>query len=208
MKGRLDAQHRARPTHAKARPVHATWRLLPHVWNLRAARCFKVLRRAFAAGCERGGAFRLIHFSVQGNHIHLVVEARDKRALSNGLRGLGIRIARALNAVMAKRGKVLGRYHGRELTTPREVRNALVYVLQNAKKHALQYGKPYPRDWVDPCSSAAWFEGWTPDSQWRIQCELGEPTGPRPVGRPGTWLLGVGWRRAGLIGLDELPRSG
>jgi REP element-mobilizing transposase RayT len=179
---------------------------MPQVWNLRAARCFRVLRRALvqAAEARRSDVFRLIHFSVQGNHVHLLVEASDKRALSTGLRALGVRIARALNVVMRKRGRVLGRYHARPLATPREVRNALVYVLQNARKHALQYGRALPAGWLDPCSSAPWFDGWLDP---RPEVCAGE-TGPPCVSPARTWLLATGWRRYGLIGIEELPRPG
>jgi REP element-mobilizing transposase RayT len=205
MKDRADAPHRERPSHAKSRPVHATWRLLPHVWNLRARRCFRVLRKAFAAAAERRGVFRLVHFSVQGNHIHVLVEAADKRSLTNGMRGLAIRIARSLNAVMARRGKALGRYHSRALTTPREVRNALVYVFQNAKKHALQYGRPLPMGWLDPCSSAFWFDGWKDAA--RAQQAAADAAGSPCVAPARVWLLTTGWRRHGLIGVEELPRA-
>jgi REP element-mobilizing transposase RayT len=198
----MGALHRARPEHKDRHPVLANWSLLPHVWNLRAGRCFRVLRRAFGAGGDRAGAFRLVHFSVQGNHIHLLVEARDKRALANGLRALGIRIARALNAVMARRGQVLARYHARALASPREVRDALVYVFHNEKKHAAQYGRPLPRGYVDPCTSAPWFDGWKEPER--------VPTGadPPPTSAARTWLLTVGWRRHGRISVFEMPRAG
>jgi hypothetical protein len=199
---RLGALHRARPEHKPRFPVLAHWSLLPHVWNLRAGRCFKVLLRAFRTGCDRGDAFRLVHFTVQGNHLHLLVEAQQKRALANGLRALGIRAARALNAVMGRRGQVLARYHARALETPREAREALVYVLHNVKKHALQYGKPLPRGYVDPCTSAAWFDG------WRERVALRREEGPPPVAPATTWLLTVGWRRHRLISVDEMPRPG
>ena len=96
----------------------------------------------------------MLHFSVQGDHLHLLVEARDNPALSSGARGLSIRTARAVNKVLGRRGRVWGdRYHARALTTPREVRHGLVYVLMNVKKH-----RPAWRG-LDPCSSARWFDG-------------------------------------------------
>lgn len=199
---RLGALHRARPDHKSRFPVLAHWSLLPHVWNLRAGRCFRVIRRTFRAGCDRGDAFRLVHFSVQGNHLHLLVEAHDKRALANGLRALGIRVARALNAVMGRRGRVLARYVARALGSPREARDALVYIFHNEKKHAVQYGKPLPRGYVDPCTSAAWFDG------WKEKLPPPPPSVPAVVAAPRTWLLKVGWRRHGLISVDEMPRVG
>jgi REP element-mobilizing transposase RayT len=78
----------------------------------------------------------LVHYSVQGNHVHLLVEAEDERALSRGMNGLGVRVARGLNRVMGRKGKVLDdRYHGHVLRTPTEVRRARAYLLQNAERH-------------------------------------------------------------------------
>src|SRR5438309_1100709 len=127
--------HRRRPVLKARFPVHVTWRMQPTVWNLRTRRCFTALARAFAGGADRFG-FRLVHYSVQGNHLHLLVEARDERALSRGMNGLGVRVARGLNRVMRRHGKVLDdRYHSRILRTPTEARRVRVYLLENARKH-------------------------------------------------------------------------
>jgi len=78
----------------KARfPVHVTWRMREGVWNLRSRRCFGALERAFYSGANRFG-FKLVHYSVQGNHLHLLVEAKDEKALSRGMNGMGVRSAR------------------------------------------------------------------------------------------------------------------
>src|SRR6185312_2851121 len=139
--GRRPSGPRARLRHAKrpplkARfPVHVTWRMRDGVWNLRSRRCFKALATAFWGGANRFG-FRLVHYSVQGNHVHLLVEATHEKALSKGMNGLGTRIARRLNRVMGRKGRVLDdRYHGHILRTPTEVRRARTYLLQNARKH-------------------------------------------------------------------------
>jgi putative transposase len=129
----------------KARcPVHVTWRMEKGVWNLRTRRCFRVLERAFVAGANRFG-FKLVHYSVQGNHLHLLVEARDEKALSRGMNGMGVRVARGLNRVMGRHGEVLAdRYHSHILRTPTEVRRARAYLLQNARKHyGLVVDDPY-----------------------------------------------------------------
>ena len=139
--GRRPAGPRARLRHAKRPvlkgrfPVHVTWRMREGVWNLRTRRCFTALATAFWGGANRFG-FRLVHYSVQGNHVHLLVEATDEKALSKGMNGLGTRIARRLNRVMGRKGKVLDdRYHGHILRTPTEVRRARTYLLHNAQKH-------------------------------------------------------------------------
>jgi hypothetical protein len=95
-----------------------------------------------------------VEFSVQADHIHLVVEADGKEALTRGLQGLIIRIARAINRALERKGKVFAdRYHARILKTPAEVRNAVEYVRRNYAKHLLKRGKmPHPWD-IDKYSS-------------------------------------------------------
>lgn len=161
-------------------PVHVTLRMKGHVWNLRSRRCFRIVSRALGAGSDRFG-FRLCHFSVQGNHLHLVAEANDARSLSRGIQGLSIRIAKGLNRQMGKKGRVFeDRYHARALRTPTEVKAALHYVLQNAEHHAGQRGERLvpATGWIDPCSSAAKSND-----------------APLCVVTPRTWLLREGWRR-------------
>ena len=122
-------------------PVHVTLRVRREVWNLRSRRCFRALAKAFAGGRERLG-LRLCHFSVQGNHLHFLVEADNTRALSRGMQGLSIRMAKALNRVMQRRGAVFAdRFHAHLLRTPREVRHALAYVLGNHAIHATRSGR-------------------------------------------------------------------
>jgi REP element-mobilizing transposase RayT len=151
--------HLARPKHSRHAPVHVTWRVREGAPSMRGSRLFRRLRAAFRLGRERFG-FRLVHYSVQGNHLHLIVEAWDKRALSRGLQGLGIRVARAVNRVGGTRGKVFTeRYHARALLTPLEVRRALVYVLFNERHHLAQRQRSLPPWHLDGCSSAAEFDG-------------------------------------------------
>jgi putative transposase len=129
-------------------PVHATWRMSESVWNLRTRRCFGALKRAMYAGAVRFG-FRLVHYSVMGNHVHLIVEAPDRKALARAMKGLGVRIARALNRVMGRSGQVVGdRYHAHILKTPSEVKRARNYLLTNARHH-------YGHTGVDLYSSVA-----------------------------------------------------
>jgi REP element-mobilizing transposase RayT len=128
-------------------PVHVTLRMRPEVWNLRSRRCYAVIKRAFYGGKQRFG-FRLIEFSVLGNHVHLIVEVDDTHALTLGTQGLEIRMARRLNRVMDRRGKVFAdRYHARVLRTPTEVRRAVHYVVQDARKH---YGPAASSDYSSP----------------------------------------------------------
>ena len=166
--------------------------------TLRHAGMFAEVRAAIA-GANRspavGDAFRVVEFSIQDNHAHFIVEAHDKDALSGGLRSLAIRLARAINRCLDVRGPVWGdRYHARALKTPRAVRNAIVYVLMNAKKHGARIAAG-----IDAFSSAPWFEGF---AGHRMPSE-----DEAPVRAPRTWLASAGWRRRGLIRLDERPRT-
>jgi hypothetical protein len=154
---------------------------------------FPAVRSALRASSRAD--FRILEFSVQKDHVHLIVEADHRRALSGGLRGVAIRLARAVNRVLGRRGRVWDdRYHARSLTSPRAVRHALVYVLANFRKH-LNAGTE-----IDPCSSAGWFTGWRKP---RSLAGLG----PSPVVEAHTWLARIGWRRHGLIGTHERPKA-
>jgi putative transposase len=127
--------HVTRPLLADRFPVHVTWRMEKTVWSLRTQRCFNVMRRAMYAGALKGG-FRLVHYAIMGNHVHLLVEAPNRLRLARGMQGLGIRIARALNRLMRRRGRVVSdRYHAHILRTPSEVRRARHYLLTNAQHH-------------------------------------------------------------------------
>jgi putative transposase len=159
--------------------------------SLRSERAFVSLIRAF--GHASRDAFRVVHFSVQTDHVHLIVEADSGADLRRGLNSMNCRAARALNRAWHRKGPIWNdRYHARALPTPREVRNGLVYVLLNFRKHLRAPAV------VDPCSSGAWFDGWSHDRR--------PPARPSPVAPSRTWLGTVGWRRAGgLIGVDEAP---
>jgi putative transposase len=189
--GRRRVAHTRRVAHDRNCPVHVTLRASDAVPSLRRGDVFAAARAALAkASNER---FRLLHYSVQRDHVHLVVEGDGAGGLRRGIQGLAIRVARAINRALGRGGTVWSdRYHARALATPHEVRNALVYVLQNWRKHLTGVRG------LDPRSSAAWFTGW--------RTSFVAPAGRPPVARPRTWLASVGWRRHGLVGIDEAPR--
>jgi hypothetical protein len=187
--------HRPRQGVAARFPAHVTVKLLPGLPSLRSLQLVRALERSFIAVRERG-EFRLVHYSLQDTHAHLLVEATDAAALARGMMAVGARIARALNRTSCRRGPVLAeRFHARVLRTPREVRNALAYVLLNARRHARRLWRGLG---TDPASSGRWFDGWR---QRPVDCAHEA----MPVSRPRTWLLAIGWRRHGLIDPDEVP---
>ncbi len=189
---RRTVPHRRRIPHDPRVPVHVTLRVATGIPSLRDSPSFDAVRRALAA--VPGPSFRVLHFSVQHDHMHLLVEADRAAGLVRGCQGLAVRLAKAINRALRRRGTVWGdRYHARWLRTPREVRNALVYVLQNFRKHIAGARG------LDPQSSAAWFDG------WRISAP--QPPGPAPVRSPRTWLARVGWLRHGRIDAREMPRT-
>jgi hypothetical protein len=186
----------------------------PDVPSLRISKVVHAIERTFGDGCSRPG-FRLVHYSLQGNHAHLIVEAQDREAIGRGMKAIGARLALAVNRVTEHSGRVLAeRYHMRLLRTPREVRNALRYVLLNASHHVAKLRARIARARaavetrvrLDPASSAEWFDGWKPGY-------VAAPSAPErsvavtkpPVARARTWLLTVGWRRHGLLDPADVP---
>ena len=172
-----------------------TLRLLGKLPNLRGKRSYRAVQDALEAARERFG-MRLVHWSVQGNHLHLIVEAKDKLALSKGLQGLKIRVAKGLNRLWRRKGTVFSdRYHAVALRTPRQVRSALLYVLNNFRKHERQRGRRLAPSFVDPLSTALAFDGWKRrrpvPSIWKT--------------KPRSWLLAKGWRKWGLIPEAAVP---
>jgi len=180
-------------------PTHVTLCVRRGVPSLRNRGFVAEFTGSLRESCERGD-FRVCHFSIQRDHLHMVVEANGKEALGRGMKSVAARFARAVNRVFRRSGPVLfGRYHVRALRTPREVRNALAYVLLNVRKHWRQRNGIAPPVRLDVASSGAWFDGWkrTPEST--------EPRGLRAVARPRFWLLRRGWRNHGLIDPAETP---
>jgi REP-associated tyrosine transposase len=190
---RPNVPHAPRPAHNPRNPVHVTLRVARGLASLRSERVFSALVQAFASASD--DYFRVVHFSVQTDHVHLIVEADSCHHLRRGLNTLTCRAARAVNRASRRRGPVWGdRYHARALTTPREVRNGLVYVLLNFRKHL----RAPPG--IDPRSSGAWFDGWVHEAP--------PVTGPRPVAHARGWLASIGWRRAdGRISVHEIPAT-
>ncbi len=191
--------HRERGEIGGRHPLHVTLRVRSDVASLRSCPFVRAFRRALAPACERGD-FRVVHYSLQGNHAHRLVEADDRRALARGMKSVAARLARAVNRVFERSGPVLdGRYHAVALRSPLQVRRALRYVLLNARHHAKRVSK-VPR--VDLASSGRWFPCWK--EPWALSQE--DPLGGgREVAEPRSWLLRVGWLRHGRIGLAEVP---
>lgn len=172
--------HAKRETIPRHCPARVTLRVLPDVWNLRHARMMAAIRSVFWR--LRGvGGMRLTQFSIQSNHMHLIVEADGNDALSRGMRTLCARIAAELNRVMCRTGHVFAdRYHLHVLRTPREVQHAIRYVRENGRIHAEREGRPWPHG-IDPCTGGPCPRRFPPESRWRVV-------------EPRTWLLRRAWK--------------
>ena len=193
-------QHRPRPGVRANTPVHVTLRLVSAVGMLRRFKVVATLRQAFLRCCEKQG-FRIVHFSIQRHHIHLVCETDGAVPLARGIQGFSISAAHRLNRRIGRRGRVFSdRYHAVPVRSPRQARNVLCYVLQNARRHRERLDVRFGG--INPFSSAWYFEGWA-DESWR-KGVVASPHGP-PVVAATSWLLTAGWRRHGLIAPTEVP---
>jgi REP element-mobilizing transposase RayT len=191
---RSGVAHRVRAAVSRHKPLHVTVRTIPHAPSLRnravAAAVGAVLKRR----AQRDLRCRVVQFSLQRDHMHLLVEAEDREALTRGMQGLLSGLARVVNTTSGGRGSLWrDRYHARQLGTPKEVRACLVYVLRNSAKHA---GTSHA---IDLFSSAAWFSGFAEHGPLRADAP--------PCVPARRWLLDRGWREraGGPIRLDELP---
>jgi REP element-mobilizing transposase RayT len=193
---RAGVEHTKRPEFTSRDSLLVTWKLVPGTPSLRRPSTFQRVLGSLQAVRERG-ALRVVHFSVQSNHVHAIVEASDRETLSRAMQGLGVRLAKALNGAWSRAGRVFAdRFHSLVLSTPRAVRNALLYVLNNARKHGVRV------EGLDPYSSAAAFDG------WRERPSTSDRDRAPPVSPASTWLMRVGWRRHGLLGVLEQPAGG
>ena len=205
-RGRTKVPHRQRHRFAARFPLHITLRVVADVPSLRRRGALRIVQRAIEAGGHRFN-FRVVHFVVVGNHLHLLVEASCMEALARGMQGLEVRLARRLNRFFGRRGTFFAeRYHSRILKTSREVRNALRYVLLNYRQHEARRGESLTRDWIDPFSSAYWFDGWRDPIQLREPRQRDLLAVPCPTAPASVWLMTTGWRRWGPLAFDDVRR--
>jgi putative transposase len=143
----------------------------PGIGHLRTQARLQLIKRALRAASGTP-EMQVVHFSVQGNHLHLIVEAEGRNALSKGMQSIAIRLAMRLNRLAGRHGRVFAdRYHARVLESPRQVANTLRYVFENYRKHARE---TLPWSWKDPFASST----------------------AAPLREPTVWLLRIGWTRA------------
>jgi REP element-mobilizing transposase RayT len=254
---RAGARHKERPTLKKYQPVHVVLRVVKDIGSLRKRHMYKALREATITVARRelaykeAGVFRIVHISIQRDHIHLLVEADHKLALSRGMQSFQISAAKHLNravslrsmepalrnamkaasqtrrtgdnstmrawrrspeylAAMAKRrrGTVFpDRFHQEIITSPKQARRALAYVINNWRKHR-EDAHEFARTWrVDPYSTGVFFDGWKEREHALVYMPYRDEYQALAVYLPKTWLLCEGWRRYGLIPFDFVPSA-
>jgi REP element-mobilizing transposase RayT len=208
---RAGERHTARPEFKPHHALHVVMRIVPAVGSLRRRKLYRAMRDATITAALREW-FRIIHISIQRDHLHMIVEADHKAALARGMQGFQVSAARHINAALGdgvrrRRGKVFAdRYHVEVITSPTQARRAIKYVLSNFRKHG-EDRAGLPSTWlVDPFSSGISFPDWAEleDKAWMWPIR---PTyDPLVVRRPRSWLLAEGWKLAGgAISAREVP---
>src|SRR5580765_338366 len=203
---RAGAPHKERPFLQARYPVHVSLRVVSAVGNLRRRCVYQAIREATLTTARREN-FRIIHLSIQRTHVHLLVEASDKAALARGMQGFQISAAKHLNAAISKekpgprrRGAVFpDRYHAEIITSPRQARSALSYLMNNWRRHQEDLRAPMSGWTIDWFSSAVMFPGWAEYGDEPFLWRGPATYDPFVVYQPRTWLLREGWKKAGAI---------
>ena len=198
------ATHASRPTIKASHAMHVTIRAMSDLPSLRQPQTYAAIRAATTAAAKQP-QFRIVHLSIQDTHVHLIVEADDKGALARGMQSFQSSAARQLNKLLARRGRVFDdRYHLVVIRSPKQMRNVLVYVINNWRHHGADRGA-VPGWQIDPYATGFAFAGWK-------ELRHGAPLWPTSVAAhglvvkpPGSWLLRAGWERGGAISVFEVP---
>jgi REP element-mobilizing transposase RayT len=206
---RASERHKTREAFRSNHPIHVTVRVERDIASMRGFEAYKAIRDALVSTYARN-RIHVVHISIQGSHIHLIVEAANRMALARGMQGFEITAAKLLNGAASKRlgyrrrGRVFcDRYHAVIIRTPKHARHELAYVLNNWRRHG-ENRKAYVDGWrVDPFSSAPSFDGFK-------DLNARELTWPEtyvrlPVWDARTWLLTTGWKKFGLLRSTEVP---
>ncbi len=207
---RASEPHKTRPAIRATEPLHVVARVTPDVGTLRCKNLWLAIREATITASSKEH-FRIVHASVQGTHLHLMIEADGKLALARGMQGFEISAAKHINRALAVRGKrrkggvFVDRYHATVLRTPRAVRNCISYVLNNWRHHG-EDKKRFARGWtIDPFSSAISFPGWKESDGFAWVFKAPSEYRALVVWLPQTWLLNRSWQRYGPMSAFEVP---
>jgi REP element-mobilizing transposase RayT len=189
---RASERHETRARLLPSQPVHVTMRCARDVPNLRCRAVYRTIRWATISAARNGDAFRIIHVSIQRNHVHMLVEAKHRIALARGMQGFASSAPRFI-----KRAN-----HPHILKTPSEVRHALAYVLNNWRKHGEDRGRTWA---VDPFSTGIRYPGWYERRHEHTLYQQPPTYEALCVWLPKTWLLAESWRARPLVSTAERP---
>jgi REP-associated tyrosine transposase len=211
---RAGSPHKERPYLHERYPVHVVLRVIRAVGNLRRRCVYRAIREATLTTARRED-FRIVHLSIQRTHVHLLVEADHKDALASGMQGFQISAAKHLNAAISqgkpgrrRRGTVFpDRYHAEIITSPRQARHTLSYIMNNWRKHQEDRKAPMSAWRIDWFSTAAMFPGWKEYGEEAFLWRGPVTYDPLVVYQPKTWLLREGWKKAGTISCHEVPSA-
>jgi REP element-mobilizing transposase RayT len=208
---RAGSRHDERPEVEAKNALHVVLRVVSAVGNLRRRDMYRAMREATIVAAVRE-RIRIVHISLQRNHVHMLIEAESKQALARGVQGFQISAARNINTLLGvdkfrrRRGPVFAdRYHLEVITSPTRARHALSYVLNNWRKHR-EDQQGLARTWlVDPFSSAISFPGWKELEEKDFMWPMRETYEPLMVRRPQSWVLREGWKLCGSISVHDVP---
>ena len=207
---RAGTSHEARPTIRAHHPLHVVLRVAPAVGSMRRRSMYKAVREASVVAAVRE-RIRIVHVSIQRTHLHMLVEAENKRTLARGMQGFQISVARNVNTALGEQGRrrrarvFADRYHLTVITSPRQARHALRYVLSNWRRHR-EDQEGLARTWlVDPFSSGCLFPDWQELEGQAMMWPIRTTYDPIMVYRPRTWLLRQGWKLHGSISARSMP---
>jgi REP element-mobilizing transposase RayT len=219
---RPSERHKTREAFRPSEPVHVTLRVVDDVSRLRTRAAYHAVREAMLVVHPREDC-RIVHLSIQGNHVHLLAEADHRTALARGMQAFQISAAKHINAAISnagswwerrrmrtkpkrRKGQVFAdRYHAEVIRSPKQARNSLAYVLNNWRRHD-EHRRDLARTWlIDPFSTGWSFDGWKERADEPFVWKLRATYQPMMSWRPRTWLLSQGWRRHGLVSIREVP---
>ncbi len=206
---RASERHKTREAFKPSHPIHVTLRVAAEIASLRGFKTYHAIRAALVTTYARD-RIRIVHVSIQGTHLHLLVEANNRTELARGMQGFEIAAARKINAAISKRlgrrrrGTVFpDRYHAVIIRSPRQARSEIAYVINNWRRHGESQLRIASGWRIDPFSSAPSFDGFKNLDAGAI--EWPATYTPLPVWKARTWLLSTGWRKHGLLRTNEVP---
>jgi REP element-mobilizing transposase RayT len=213
---RAGSPHKPREVLHERFPVHVTLRVTREIGSLRKKAMYHAIRQATLTSAA-SGRIRIVHISVQRTHLHLLVEAKNKKLLAAGLQGFQVSAAKHLNTAFGKvtkgprrQGAVfVDRYHAEIVRSPTQMRHTMAYILLNFRRHREDQVAPMSQWKVDWFSSAAMFPHWSEYDDEAFLWRGPATYEPLWVWRPQTWLASEGWRKVSpTISCREVPSSG